>query len=1139
MIPPLFQPTRASPPLRLAKPTHVPSAPPSIDLSVISSSTVVVPELLNLAPDDIDFIEAVIHRAGPLATTFPLVFKAYNDVLKEWGMDAGEVRFYGKLLKLGTMKGKNWGEKWEAVKRCYPESQQYTKRSDGTASARVKTRSKLVQEAPPPVLLSLQDIDAETIPSDRDGEDESVDALQYHHTSNIFPSKGRSTTGKPLKTQNKQPKISMISSLRGLPASMRGRPPPSDTSVSEAETIAPYTPTPNGFTSKEARFRRQAHSITPAPAVRSQKTRPTTNNRFSSAHRGVIHNRGQDSTDEDDVWNKIRAQQLEAEADRFREERLVGRCWGVWMESYQWIMASHAQIDQARNAFLLRLAFHHWRNSLASHKAIYDEVAVLDNERRISTYLALWRRKLREKKQTRWRTDMRNKMKVIKDHQNARILREAWVLWGQKYQFALADQQYEAKVLLMVYLKWKGIFQRIDKIEGRAEHLIALRDERLLLGHWEAWRAVAVQTSAEKELGRRVQARIIWQAWSMWRKHTYDYRRATFLRDCCLKKRFLVRWQTAVQKIGALEARADKHSARRDKILACAILRVWIAHVRGREVDRQREQKLLLRSFLTWKKKMVQNRQQEELAAVFYQKTSIRVISAALSHWQAACKLHHGAYEVAARFYNDYLLKKTGLKWLSRFREGVEERKRQKMVKKLQDRQAARVLYRWLLLTHKRRRCAQAELLVQERVQQRTGRGALSHWTQRVIFMRERELHAIEIYTMKLERDAWTRLKSVHVRHKENLKLLEDHLALKEEDTLRRFFHRWKNVAHMVQHRRYVLQKKEDENKNRVLQAVWNKWRSNYLERRLRPLEIEMLMRSQQNLMYQAFSVWHTKARSRPAIMAVKFNAQRTKKKFYIKWREALPLAQKARRVREKHDNMFLCQNFNQWLEAYRARLVLKAVARARYLRLPTNGTRGINGPPPITTSPSLSASPPHESTPISSTKPLPTRPRGSLISRRSTPLVPSIEEHARDNNEALEDHDTAFTGGRSRPSRLSRSPFGLGQGTGIVSLLRTNVHQNQQGKSDLSPPRPRFPFSSTASRRGSSVNGVESREIGGASLFASALAESTPPSRGPRSSASDDVGGRRAQWNRLGAARRIREPSPSVTSQTTGSLSP
>lgn len=39
-------------------------------------------------------------------------------------------------------------------------------------------------------------------------------------------------------------------------------------------------------------------------------------------------------------------------------------------------------------------------------------------------------------------------------------------------------------------------------------------------------------------------------------------------------------------------------------------------------------------------------------------------------------------------------------------------------------------------------------------------------------------------------------------------------------DMLSRFFQRWKNTTHMAQHRRYILQQKEEENKNLVLQKV-------------------------------------------------------------------------------------------------------------------------------------------------------------------------------------------------------------------------------------------------------------------------------------------------------------------------------
>lgn len=248
----------------------------------------------------------------------------------------------------------------------------------------------------------------------------------------------------------------------------------------------------------------------------------------------------------------------------------------------------------------------------------------------------------------------------------------------------------------------------------------------------------------------------------------------------------------------------------------------------------------------------------------------------------------------------------------------------------------------------------------------------------------------------------------------------------------------------------------------------------------------------------------------------------------------------------------FTARFFNHWLEAYRAKLVLKAIAsvfnwnlteclftcsafsRARYLRLPTDRVRVISRIPPMMTPPSSSGSPPHESTPVSNTKPYSVRPRSSSISRRNSQIL-SNERHS--GNEALHNHEPTSSGGRSRLSRLSRSPFGTGQGTGIVSLLRTNVHQDEQGKSDLSPPRPKFPFSLT-NHRGSGVNGSGSQDISGPSLFTSVNAQSTPPIRRPRSNASDDVGGRKAEWNRFAASSGVRRLSLSVASQLTESPS-
>jgi protein SFI1 len=73
------------------------------------TSGLAAPELQNLTPHDIGIIDAVIERAGPSATTFFTVFKAYSEVLKEHGLDPQEVVYYGKLLKARNAERKELG----------------------------------------------------------------------------------------------------------------------------------------------------------------------------------------------------------------------------------------------------------------------------------------------------------------------------------------------------------------------------------------------------------------------------------------------------------------------------------------------------------------------------------------------------------------------------------------------------------------------------------------------------------------------------------------------------------------------------------------------------------------------------------------------------------------------------------------------------------------------------------------------------------------------------------------------------------------------------------------------------------------------------------------------------------------------
>lgn len=145
---------------------------------------------------------------------------------------------------------------------------------------------------------------------------------------------------------------------------------------------------------------------------------------------------------------------------------------------------------------------------------------MLDDERRLWAFFEQWKKRSREKQQAKWRHEMRNKMKVIKERQNSRILEDTWMIWHQKHQIRSADALYNQKVLLLAFLKWKESFRRMDMIEGKAEQLTALRGQRLLLRSWETWRVTTRIYRAEKGMADRVHAGILWNAWMTWKKHT-------------------------------------------------------------------------------------------------------------------------------------------------------------------------------------------------------------------------------------------------------------------------------------------------------------------------------------------------------------------------------------------------------------------------------------------------------------------------------------------------------------------------------------------------------------------------------------------------------------------------------------------
>jgi protein SFI1 len=327
---------------------------------VSRSSSLSIAELARLTSDEIEFLDAVISRAPPSATTFIHIFKAYNDVISERGLDAeNEVEYYKKLLKIGTLKGENWASKWRAVKT-----------QNGYTATPVPTRTRPpLHNATPQAHHPSSKITAITPPVQSSTTARLLQRLKVlQHEPTPEPPEPSESAPDDLLSRTDVTETEIDSPPRATPAPPRGRPLSELTSTNntlglDVGAASSYPPSSTLAPSKAAGWRwperdpdidKSVPFLTSTPPLSPHKprenSRPTpTSTRQPVSHPTPISSATRRSLadlrtphrramDEDDAWNKIRTAQDEQSADRFRNARLLQRSFDVWKQGHNWII---------------------------------------------------------------------------------------------------------------------------------------------------------------------------------------------------------------------------------------------------------------------------------------------------------------------------------------------------------------------------------------------------------------------------------------------------------------------------------------------------------------------------------------------------------------------------------------------------------------------------------------------------------------------------------------------------------------------------------------------------------------------------------------------------------------------------------
>ncbi len=345
-----FEPLRSSTPSSKAKSSGSTFA--NFGNSTLSSATSTIIPLSELTPEQIEVIDAIIRRAPENTTTFLAIYKAYEEVLEQRGIEATpDVNYYKILLQVGVIKAQYWRDRWRIARE---------------------------------MLAARSRDEPTTVVGEPDSRDDSLLSDSFISHSDFPPA--HIATPRPKDGQNYIYRTSRPITSMSAPHSQHRSSAPIPKSIKLARSSTPFT-APNALRlpalaplnpsvltrpdiesavsdqSSDAHHVSKAESEeddvlgTPAPprsfnsrpismgaVSRQQLSTPHTSRNFldrPSSAKGRLEqqkklevDRTERGANGHDFWE---VEEMERDANDFRQELLLRRCVRIWRDGSQWI----------------------------------------------------------------------------------------------------------------------------------------------------------------------------------------------------------------------------------------------------------------------------------------------------------------------------------------------------------------------------------------------------------------------------------------------------------------------------------------------------------------------------------------------------------------------------------------------------------------------------------------------------------------------------------------------------------------------------------------------------------------------------------------------------------------------------------
>jgi protein SFI1 len=159
-----------------------------------------------------------------------------------------------------------------------------------------------------------------------------------------------------------------------------------------------------------------------------------------------------------------------------------------------------------------------WQSKLVSRRQFQDQQIVEFSKRHLKTAFRVWRAKLKQKQQLAWRSEMREKMKIIRNKLELNVKKDIWVKWRQLQLAHRADRQYRLIFLVRFFARWKTRLRQVSEMAEAANEYASHLDLKVADRCWDYWKRAAASRHRELVVIQRVDWRIMVNAFDQWKQ---------------------------------------------------------------------------------------------------------------------------------------------------------------------------------------------------------------------------------------------------------------------------------------------------------------------------------------------------------------------------------------------------------------------------------------------------------------------------------------------------------------------------------------------------------------------------------------------------------------------------------------------